>query len=159
MKITTSVLLSVLFCASTVSAATSNPKEEKEVMATLEAMARATMNKDVPALSKILHDDLIFSHSGGRIQDKAWVLRDVGGKQYVESYKFSDTTIRIYGNTAIVHGIDEFMEGLKGELQPFKRRMLYVLLKGPQGWQVVVRKAGLAKNAPNTPSSHGIDAP
>src|SRR5262249_42982645 len=59
-------------------AATMNdPKDEKSVMATLQAMAQATIKKDVATLDKIYHPDLTYSHSSAMNQAKAEVLKAV----------------------------------------------------------------------------------
>ena len=60
-------------------AAMNNPKDEKAVLATLEAMAQATIKKDVATLEKIYHPDLTYSHSTASLQTKAEVLKAVAG--------------------------------------------------------------------------------
>ena len=53
----------VLLCGMLLSAraAVNDAKEEQSVMATLEAMAKATIHKDVATLDKIYHPDLTYS--------------------------------------------------------------------------------------------------
>ena len=73
-KILLLVWCAVVVSAATVWAAPADPKDEKAVMATLEAMAKATIAKDVAALSKIYSDDITYSHSSAQNQNKAEVL-------------------------------------------------------------------------------------
>src|SRR5277367_4368565 len=83
-------------------AASLDPKDEKAVMATLEAMAQATIKKDVATLDKIYHPDLTYSHSSAMLQTKAEVLKALAGPSVTESMTFHDTTIRVFGNVALV---------------------------------------------------------
>ena len=65
-KIALLMLCGVAMCAAAASAAPADPKDEKAVMATLEAMAKATIDKDLATLNKIYSDDLTYSHSRPR---------------------------------------------------------------------------------------------
>ena len=111
-------------------------------MATLEAMAQATMKKDVASLDKIYHPDLTYSHSSASNQTKAEVLKAVAGPGVTESMTFHETTIRAYGNVALVRGRNELRNGTPGNMRDNHLNILWVLLKGPgpQGWQIVARQ-------------------
>jgi len=139
-------LIVALLCgtllAAALPAAMNNPNDEKAVMATLEAMAQATMKKDVAALDKIYHPDLTYSHSSAMLQNKAEVLKAAGGPGVTESMTFHDTNIRIYGNTALVRGGNELRNGQPGNMHDNHLNILWVLVKGPgpHGWQIVARQ-------------------
>ena len=62
----------ILFLLSSVvlSAASPDPKAEKEVLAALDAYKQALIKKDAAALAKVLSDDLTYSHSSNMHQDK-----------------------------------------------------------------------------------------
>ena len=68
--------------------ATANSPDTKAVMATLEAMAKATIEKDVATLSKIYGDDLTYSHSSALTETKAQVLKGVQGPSVAESIAY-----------------------------------------------------------------------
>ena len=123
-------------------AAINDPKDEKSVMATLDAMAQATIKKDVATLDKIYHPDLTYSHSSAMNQTKAEVLKAVAGPGVTESMTFHETSIRIYGNVALVRGRNELRNGAPGSLHDNHLNILWVMLKGPgpQGWQIVARQ-------------------
>ena len=53
--------------------------DQKAVMATLEAMAKATIAKDVAALEKIYGDDVTYAHSSALNETKAQVLKNIQG--------------------------------------------------------------------------------
>src|SRR5580704_16255527 len=116
MKTTTAALLcGMIMSAGAASPATMNdPKDERAVMATLEAMAQATIKKDVATLDKIYHPDLTYSHSTASLQSKADVLKAITGPSVTESMTFHESSIRIYGNTALVRGRNELKNGTPG---------------------------------------------
>lgn len=132
----------LLFASAGVAATMVDPKDEKAVMATLEAMAQATIKKDVATLDKIYHPDLTYSHSSAMNQSKAEVLKAVTGPALTESMTFHDMTIRVYGNVALVRGRNELRNGSPGNMHDNHLNILWVLLRGPgpQGWQIVARQ-------------------
>jgi ketosteroid isomerase-like protein len=137
------LLCSSVFSLAGLSAPVNDPKEEKTVMATLEAMAQATIKKDLATLDKIYHPDLTYSHSSAMNETKAQVLKNVSGPGIVESMTFHETNIRIYGNTALVRGRNELRNGRPGgPMRDNHLNILWVLLKGPgpHGWQIVARQ-------------------
>jgi Domain of unknown function (DUF4440) len=144
MKNSTAVLLCgiVLSALPAFPASMNDPKDEKSVMATLNAMATATIKKDVATLDKIYHPDLTYSHSSAMNQTKAEVLKAISSPSVTESMKFEDTTIRIYNNVALVRGRNELRNGTPGNMHDNHLNILWVLLKGPgpQGWQIVARQ-------------------
>jgi ketosteroid isomerase-like protein len=110
-------------------------------MAALETMARATVKKDIPTLDKIYHEDLTYSHSSTATQTKAEVLEAVSGPGIVESIKFMDTKFRIYGNVALAKGLCDLRGGRSQDsLRDNHLNILWVLVKGSQGWQIVARQ-------------------
>jgi hypothetical protein len=137
-----SVLGGILLSAAALPAASLDPKDEKSVMATLEAMAQATIKKDIATLDKIYHPDLTYSHSSAMLQTKAEVLKAAAGPGVTESMTFHDTTIRVYGNVALVRGGNELRNGTPAEMHDNHLNILWVLLKGPgpHGWQIVARQ-------------------
>jgi ketosteroid isomerase-like protein len=124
-------------------AAGNDPKEEAAVKATLEAMAKATISKDVTTLAKIYGDDLTYSHSSAVTETKAQVLKAFEGPSVSESMKFSDTGIRIYGDVALAKGTVDFRAGRPGAMNDNHLNILWVLVKrpvSPTGWQIVARQ-------------------
>jgi ketosteroid isomerase-like protein len=123
--------------------AANDPKDEKAVAATMEAMAKATVAKDVATLSKIYGDDLTYSHSSALTQTKAEVLKAFDGPSVSEYMKFSGTTIRIYGDVALFKGVCDFRNGRPGAMADNHLNILWVLVRraqGPYGWQIVARQ-------------------
>lgn len=128
--------------------------DQKAVMATLEAMAKATIAKDVATLDKIYSDDITYAHSSALTENKATVLKNVQGPSVAEFMKFSDTTIRIYGDTAVAKGIVDFRNGRPGKMLDNHLNVLWVLVRrpqGPHGWQIVARQTTRIGPSAGTP--------
>ena len=64
----------LLLSATVLSAAKPDAKTEKEVLAAMDAYKQALLKKDAAALSKVLSDDLIYTHSSNLHEDKTAVL-------------------------------------------------------------------------------------
>lgn len=131
------------FLSAAVLSAANDPADEKAVMATLEAMAKATVAKDVATLARIYGDDLTYSHSSAVTETKAQVLKAFDGPNQVEFMKFSETTIRIYGDVALLKGVTDLRGGPSGKVLDNHLNILWVMVRraqGPHGWQIVARQ-------------------
>ena len=132
----------LLLSATVLSAATPDPKTEKEVLAALEAYRHAMMTKDAAALAKVLSDDLTYTHSSNQHQDKAAVIEALKRPNTsTEAIDFKDPKVRVYGNTAVVKTDVDFRNNANGVVSVSKLNVLHVFVKGPQGWQMVARQA------------------
>lgn len=143
MKTLAGAILCALVVSGSALSAANDPADEKAVMATLEAMAKATIAKDVATLAKIYGNDLTYSHSSALTETKAEVLKAFEGPNQAEFMKFSDTSIRIYGNVALVKGITDFRNGPPGKVLDNHLNILWVMVRrpeGPHGWQIVARQ-------------------
>ena len=138
------VAMLCVFVASVMGVSAANdPADEKAVLATLEAMSKATIAKDVATLAKIYGDDITYSHSASQTQTKAQVLKAIEGPGVNEFMKFSEMTVRLYGNVALAKGVCDFRNGMPGKLMDNHLNILWVMVKRPQGpfgWQIVARQ-------------------
>ncbi len=134
MKIVAGILLCALLLA-----AASAPKEQDEVLAAMEAYKNALIQRDGKALDRVLSDDLAYTHSGGQFQNKADVIDSIVNKKTtIERMEFSDTTVRFYGNVALVKGRVDLWHSPTVIVH---MNVLHVWVKRPQGWQMVSRQA------------------
>ena len=137
-----------LISATVLCAATPDAKAEKEIMATMEAYKQGLLKRDATALAKVLSDDLVYTHSSNLHQDKAAVLESLKGNSFQEAIDFKDLKVHVYGNTAVVVGDVDFKNNTNGSVAVAKLNILHVLVKGPQGWQIVARQATRYPDAP-----------
>jgi ketosteroid isomerase-like protein len=133
--------LCVLLSAAVLSAAGPDPGQEKQIRSTMETLAQAVVAKDLATLNKVFHEELTYGHSDGRTQNKAEAVKGLMGPRIVESMTFENSTIRVYGSVALFKGINLLRGGnTKAEMSTSRLNILWVLVNGPQGWQVVARQ-------------------
>ena len=68
--------------------------------------------------------------------------------------KFSDTTIRIYGDVALAKGVVDFRSAASGRMLDNHLNILWVLVRrpqGPHGWQIVARQTTRIATPAGTP--------
>ena len=136
-KTIVTIVCMVLFSAAGLSAAQNDPQEEKAVLQTLDRLGQAMVKKDIPTLTSILNDDMIWGHATGHTQTKSEVLKTVAGTEIWEVFKFSQPKIHFYGPAAVVRCIADIRNGTPPQaIHDGRFTMLIVLVKGPQGWQV-----------------------
>src|SRR6476620_6638546 len=131
----------LLFSAMILPAATPDAKTEKEIMAAMDAYKQGLVKKDAAALSRVLSDDLVYTHSSNLHEDKAAVIASLQKNTVTEAIDFKDLKVHVYGNTAVVVGDVDFRNSTGGVAATSKLNVLHVLVKGPQGWQLVARQA------------------
>jgi hypothetical protein len=132
-------IVCILFSTLILSAAATSPKAEKEVLAAMDAYKEAMIHKDGAALDKLLSNDLTYTHSGGQLETKPDVIKSITtGKTIIEALYFSDTTVRLYGNIALVKGKVDLYHSKTNIVH---MNVLHVWINGPHGWQMVARQA------------------
>jgi ketosteroid isomerase-like protein len=135
-------LILMVLSATMLMPAGADPKAD--VMATMDAWAKAAAHKDRAALDKLYHPDLIYAHSSGLQENKEQAIKhmvDPKGTVY-EKIDFAETTVRVYGNMALVTGKVIIHERAPdGKKTDVNLLVLHNFLKGPQGWQMIGRQA------------------
>jgi ketosteroid isomerase-like protein len=115
---------------------------DKDVLAALDGWRQGTIHKDTALLSKVLHKDLTYTHSNGLEQTKADNLKAVSAPNYkVLDIELSNTTVRVYGDTAIVKTDADVTSASSGKPSTSHLILLHVFLKTPDGWQMIARQA------------------
>ena len=123
-------------------AGAADSKAGKDVLAAMDAWKQAMLHKDRAALERLLHKDLIFSHSDAKMQTKPAVLDSVlSGKPNIDSLEFSDAVVRVYGKTALVRAKVDVATSADGKRSTGHVNALHVWIRGAQGWQLVARQA------------------
>jgi hypothetical protein len=132
-------ILCYLLAATGLALAANVPQDEKDVLAAMEVYKNALITRDGAALDKVLSKDLAYVHSGGQFETKADVIDSITKvKTVIERLDFSDTTVRFYGNTALVRGKVDLWHNKTSIVH---MNILHVWVKGAQGWQMVSRQA------------------
>jgi ketosteroid isomerase-like protein len=131
-------ILIALFALSSVSAARVGDAKS-EVLAAMDGMKQAMINRDGAALEKLLADNLTYTHSAGQEQNKAEVIQSVvSGKASVQKLEFTDNSVRVLGNVALVKGKVDLWHSPENVVH---MNILHVWMHGAHGWQLVARQA------------------
>jgi len=139
-----------LLTAMMLSAATTDGKTEKEVLAALDAYKKALIDRDAATLAKVLSDDLTYTHSSNKHEDKAAVIESLKGPTHTEAIDFKDLKVRLYGNTAVVTGDADFRNNASGTVSLVHLHAIHVFVKNSHGWQMVARQTTRYPDAATT---------
>lgn len=105
-----------------------------------DAFNKAIMEKDGPALERILADDLSWVARGDRL-NKAQVIADVKSENlHFKSLTHEGLQIKIFGNTAVVTGHSTSVLEYKGKLWSTPRLFTTVYMKLGDRWQMVAHQ-------------------
>ena len=113
------------------------PDDEKAVLAAEKQYIDGMVKSDPDSVAKVLADDLSYTHSSAKMENKADVLRGITGKVQYKSIDVKSTKVRQYGNTVITNHEMYFNT-------PTNSSHVYVTMvwvKGAAGWQMVQRQA------------------
>ena len=83
--------------------ALATPADEEAVKKNVEAFRKAQIAADAKALEALTAAELSYSHSDGRVEDKATFVKNAtAGKSKILALEWKDPTIRVVGDAAIV---------------------------------------------------------
>jgi len=112
--------------------------DEQQILALHEAGDRALMSADVAVLEQIFADDYVQYNESGKAFTKQDVLNNfrTGAIRY-PSIVSTGRKIRVFGNTAVVHGSES--DEVEAEGKRFRVRYVYldVLRKCDGEWKLV----------------------
>jgi ketosteroid isomerase-like protein len=116
--------------------------DEETVKKTIASLREAYLKKDKAALESLTAAQLTYSHSDGRIEDKAKFIDGVlNRKATVKSLEYPDLTVQIAGNTAIVRHLWVSESELDGKVTNTKIGVMQVLQKDGGGWKLLARSS------------------
>jgi uncharacterized protein (TIGR02246 family) len=112
--------------------------DEQQILALHEAGDKALMSADVAALAKIFADDYVQYNESGKAFTKQDVLTNFrSGAIRYPSIVSTGRKIRVFGDTAVVHGSES--DVVKANGKKFSVRYVYldVLRKSNGEWKLV----------------------
>ena len=131
--------LAILLLAVTAFAGTTRPAIEKAIAAAEDKYVQAMLHQDGATLTKLLGDDLLYTHSSNKTETKADVLKVMETKSLTyKEITFSNVHMRQYGNTVIVSHNAKIVTEQTGEANLY---VTHVWVKQNGGWQLVQRQA------------------
>jgi ketosteroid isomerase-like protein len=131
------MLLSALLLVSVSPAAPSSVEEE--LIGVEMAWSDALHRRDPVALDKLLADEYQgIDASGGTFNKEQDIASSKSGDYMLQSYKFSELKVRVYGEVATVTGINVIAAAYKGRNVGGRYRFSDVFVKRDGRWQCVV---------------------
>jgi ketosteroid isomerase-like protein len=128
--------IGIALLAGTISSAQqTSPARDVERQA--RAASEAFVKKDRAALEQVYADDYAYIHSNGSIASRAQELSDLASPDFKwTSTTLTDLKVRVYGDAAIVTGIETLQGSAKGFV-PGPRRFTDVWVNRNGRWQQV----------------------
>jgi ketosteroid isomerase-like protein len=119
-----------------------DPKAADAIRALDKQWALATINKDFVALDQLLADDVTFTHSSARMDNKSDFMESLRkGTVTYRSVDFGEIKVRIYGDTAVSTSDPVMRIIVNGTENTMKLRVLHVWRRTKGRWQLVARQA------------------
>ena len=108
--------------------------------ALVEALRKAILTQDKETLETLAAEQLSYSHSDARLEDKAKFINSImTRKAVVKSIDFPDLTVAIVGNNAIVRHLWVSESELDGKITNTKIGVLQVWQKQDSRWKLLAR--------------------
>jgi ketosteroid isomerase-like protein len=116
--------------------------DDAAVKKAVEDMRTAYLKQDKAALESMTLPQLTYSHSDGRIEDKAKFIEGVmNRKATVKSLEYPDLTVAVAGDTAIVRHLWVSESELEGKTTNTKIGVMQVYKKQDGGWKLLARSS------------------
>jgi len=125
-----------------IGSARAESEDDGAVKKTIADLRAAYLKQDKAALESLTAAQLTYSHSDGRVEDKAKFIDGVmTRKSTVKSLEYPDLTVQIAGNTAIVRHLWVSETELDGKVTNTKIGVMQVLQKEGGGWKLLARSS------------------
>jgi ketosteroid isomerase-like protein len=132
-------LVALAFALLAVNPAISASVPEQEAMAATQAACDAFRLRDVAALERLLAPEFTLVSTTAEVQNRAQAIQEVrdGDPQY-ERFENHGMTARVYGDTAVVHGITSLKGRSGGKPFALDVRFTDTLVRTDGRWAIVV---------------------
>ncbi|MBM3813683.1 MAG: nuclear transport factor 2 family protein [Acidimicrobiia bacterium] len=111
---------------------------EQDVRAALDQFNQAARTADNAALEKLLSPDLVYVHSNAKVENKAECIAALVS-QKPNFVLAPGIKVKIYGNTAVVHGKMTANVVQNGTPTKIELDLLQVWVRNGSQWQMVAR--------------------
>ena len=111
---------------------------EQEILGLEDQRFAAMIARDLAALEKLVHGELLYTHSSGLTDTKAsWLESIKAGKAKYKSVNCSERKVRILGEVALVNGKAAIEVDINGQPKSLRLAFLNAWARTPQGWKFV----------------------
>ena len=113
-------------------------RNEQQILNLFEAGDKALMAADVESLSQIFADDYIQYDDSGKPHTKRAILATLrSGALRYPSIVSTQRTVRLFGDTAVVHGSESDEVEVAGRRSTVRYLYLDVLMKRNGEWKII----------------------
>ena len=117
-----------------------NTGKESAVSAAVESLRKAMAESDKASLEKLAEEQLLYSHSSGRVENKAeFIATLVGPKSGFSAISLSDQTVNVIEDIALVR--HKFSGTRKGDGNKMNLAVLTVWRDRGGQWKLLARQA------------------
>ena len=125
-----------------ISPALAESGDDAAVKKAVEDMRTAYLKQDKAGLEAMTLPQLTYSHSDGRIEDKAQFIKGVmDRKATVKSLEYPELTVAVAGDTAIVRHLWVSESELDGKVTNTRIGVMQVYKKQDGGWKLLARSS------------------
>ena len=116
--------------------------DEAAVAQAVEAMRKALFARDAKQFEELVSEKVSYGHSAGRIENKKeFIAAALKNKSVMKSLTFTDQTIQVNGDHAIVRNTYNGVSELDGKTNNTKIGVLMVWAKEGDAWRLYARQA------------------
>jgi ketosteroid isomerase-like protein len=126
----------LLYCAAVNAQGT-----KKEIESSIEALNKAMISQDKPALEKLTAEELSYGHSTGIVENQSTFENNIlTGPDRFTSIEMTNQNIELAGNIAIVRNIAAIKGTTKGMVLDVKIGILMIWQKQGDQWKLLARQ-------------------
>jgi len=116
--------------------------EETTVAQAMESLRSAMFARDAKQFEALISGNVSYGHSAGRIENKTqFIAAALKNKSVMKSLTFTDQTIKVTGDKAIVRNTYNGVSELDGKTNTTKIGVLLVWHKEGDAWRLYARQA------------------
>jgi ketosteroid isomerase-like protein len=116
--------------------------DEAAVAQAVESLRKAMLVRDAKQYEALISENVSYGHSAGRIENKQeFIAVNLKNKSVMKSLTFTDQTIKVTGDKAIVRNTYNGVSELDGKTNTTKIGVLLVWTKEGDAWRLYGRQA------------------
>ncbi len=137
-----SLLVIFLTLAFGIQAVNAQSNDEAAVAQAVESMREAMFARDAKQFEALVSENVSYGHSAGRIENKKeFIAAALKNKSVMKSLTFTDQTVKVTGDKAIVRNTYNGVSELDGKINNTKIGVLMVWVKEGDAWRLYGRQA------------------
>ena len=141
-RILLSALVLFVSFAGTMLPAHAQSNEEANVAQVMESLRKAMFDRDAKQFEALISENVSYGHSAGRIENKKeFITAALANKSVMKSLAFTDQTVKVTGNSAVVRNTYNAESELDGKTNTTKIGVLLVWAKEGGTWRLYARQA------------------